>query len=183
MKNSSESLSQTVKVRRETAGDAKAVFAVNRHAFDGDVEAKLVDRLRELGEPTISLVAELDGRIVGHILFSRVTVGSGQDSRNAMALGPMAVVPELQRRRIGSKLVETGVEACRERGENVVFVLGHPKYYPRFGFQPAGPKGLHFHSTEFDPYFFVKELEAGALAGMCGMVRYHTVFDEPQTEE
>ena len=90
----------------------------------------------------------------------------------------MAVLPRCQRRGVGTALVEAGLEACREAGEPVVVVLGHPDYYPRFGFRPAWDAGLYFLSPGPNPAFMVRELEAGALAGRRGQVRYHPAFDE-----
>ena len=89
----------------------------------------------------------------------------------------MAILPELQRRGIGSRLVESGLETCREVGEHVVVVLGHADYYPRFGFRSAAEFGLHYRGTDFDPFFFVAELENGALDGIRGMVEYLPEFE------
>ncbi|HYH06773.1 MAG TPA: N-acetyltransferase [Thermoanaerobaculia bacterium] len=159
-----------MRIRPERAGDEAAIFAVNARAFPTDAEARIVDAVRAAGAALVSLVAEDDdGRIVGHILFSPVTV-AGQ---TYCGLAPMAVVPEKQRSGIGSRLVEEGIAACRARGERAIFVLGHHEYYPRFGFAPAGARGLHFVSVEYDPHFFVLELEAGALSGVTGNVAYH----------
>lgn len=135
-----------------------------------------MEALRSAAIPLISLVAELDGRVVGHILFSPVNVRCGSTEYPALGLGPMAVLPDLQERGMGSRLVVAGLEACVRQHESVVFVLGHPEFYPRFGFQPAGPRGLHFEEERFDPYFFVAELREGALEGVSGWVEYHPVF-------
>ncbi len=151
------------------------VFAVNAAAFDTEAEAELVDVVRATAEPLISLVATSCGTIAGHILFSPVTVEGTE--RQAMGLGPMAVAPEHQRRGIGSRLVRAGLDACRAIGEQVVVVLGHAEYYPRFGFEPARARGLWYRGEQFDPHFFVAELEPGALDGWSGQVRYHPEFE------
>ncbi len=161
-------------IRAERASDREAIFSVNARAFETDLEARLVDVLRERDAVAVSLVAELDGAIAGHILISPVSVGD----REFVALAPLAVTPEHQRIGIGSALVRAGIDACRERGDAAIFVLGHAKYYPRFGFVPAGPKGLHYKHEEFDPHFFVLELREGALDGVRGMVTYHPAFDD-----
>ena len=161
-------------IRAERAGDREAIFDVHARAFETDAEARLVDTLRDRGAALVSLVAEADGAVVGHILFSPVTMGD----RTFAGLAPMAVAPEQQRSGVGSALVRAGIEACRLRGDGAIFVLGHAEYYPRFGFTPAGPRGLHYVSEEFDPHFFVLELREGALDGVRGMVVFHPAFDE-----
>jgi putative acetyltransferase len=160
-------------IRAERPSDRDAVFAVNARAFPTDAEARLVDVLRERDAVVVSLVAEAGGTVAGHILFSPVTVGD----RPFVALGPMSVLPEQQRSGIGSALVRAGIDACRERGDAAIFVLGHAEYYPRFGFVPAASKGLHYMSEQFDPHFFVLELQEGALDGVHGMVTFHPAFD------
>ena len=160
-------------IRKERTSDREAIFSVNARAFETDLEARLVDILRDRDAVAVSLVAEAGGTIVGHILFSPVTVGG----RAFVALGPMAVVPEQQRSGVGSALVRAGIDACRARGDAAIFVLGHAEYYPRFGFVPAGPKGLHYKCEDFDPHFFVLELADGALEGVRGFVEFDPAFD------
>ncbi len=93
--------------------------------------------------PYISLVAEVGGEVVGHIFFSPVKVESADSAHDAIALGPMAVLPEFQGRGVGSRLVREGLEECLKQDHEVVFVLGHPEYYPRFGFEPTKVLGHH----------------------------------------
>ena len=125
---------------------------------------------------TDHLAAEGD-EVVGHVFFSPVRIeGEGTGSR-AIALAPLAVLPERQHLGIGSRLVEAGLRACHALGEDVVFVLGHPGYYPRFGFRSAAPLGFKYGNAELDRYFMVAELSPRALAGMSGSVRYHPEFD------
>jgi putative acetyltransferase len=145
-------------------------------AFGHAGEADLVDALREEAQPYISLVALLEGRVVGHIFFSPVTIADEDSSFTAMGLAPMAVLPEHQRRGIGSRLIRQGLEECRRDGHNVVVVLGHPDYYPRFGFEPAAPKGIRSEYDVSDDTFMVVELEPGALANRKGIVKYHAAF-------
>ena len=160
-------------IRAELPSDSDAIFSVNARAFESEAEARLVDMLRERNAVTVSLVAELGGVVVGHILFSPVTVGE----RSFVALAPMSVVPEHQRSGIGSALARAGIDACRDRGDAAIFVLGHADYYPRFGFGPAGPKRLHYKSEEFDAHFFVLELRDGALDGVNGLVEFDVAFE------
>jgi putative acetyltransferase len=166
-----------MQIRIERAGDIPAVRVVNLTAFDTPAEADLVDALRAHADPAISLVAEdpNDGAIVGHIFFSPVTLGEGSPIRIA-GLAPMAVVPARQRRGIGSTLVWRGLELCRQQGFVAAVVLGHPQYYPRFGFTPASRFGLRCDYDVPDDVFMALELEPGALAGQSGTIRYHPVF-------
>jgi len=164
-------------VRDESAEDISSVFVVNRAAFEGPEEATLVDRLRVAAAPLVSLVAETEGQVIGHILFSPVFVETGAGDRLCMGLGPMAVLPTFQNRGVGSELVNRGLARCRELEAAAVFVLGHPDYYPRFGFQPAAPRGFRYKKERFDPFFFVIELEEGFRETASGLVRYHSAFD------
>jgi putative acetyltransferase len=165
-------------IRAEQPRDWRAVFEVHARAFPQLGEAKLVEALRAAGAATISLVAERDGRVVGHILFSPVRVaGGGGGGFAAQGLAPMAVDPGCQREGIGSALVRAGLDACRDAGHTIVFVLGHPDYYPRFGFEAAAPRGLHSQGgAAYAPAFFVAELAAGSLAGRAGVVQYRPEF-------
>lgn len=168
-----------VAIRREARGDERAIFDLNVRAFPQPDEAKLVDALRAANAVTVSLVAERDGRIAGHILFSPVRVEGQGTSFVALGLAPMAVEPERQRDGIGSLLVRAGLDACRDAGHTVVFVLGHPDYYPRFGFEPAAPRGLFYADTsrDYSSAFFVTELARGALADRRGAVHFRPEFD------
>ena len=163
-------------VRAETVEDYSAVRRINEIAFGQTDEAALVDALRE-ARPYISLVAEEDGRIVGHIFFSPVSIESEGPDVVAMGLGPMAVLPEVQRSGVGSRLVREGLAACRRSGSHVVVVLGHPDFYPRFGFVPAAGKGLRCKWPVPDEAFMVAELSPGALQGSRGLVEYRPEFD------
>ncbi len=166
-----------IEIRPERSEDYPAVFEVNAAAFDTEAEAELIEAVRPVAEPLVSLVATSDGAVAGHILFSPVTVEGEGTRRRAMGLGPMAVALAHQRRGVGSRLVRAGLDACRALGEHVVFVLGHADYYPRFGFEPARARGLWYRGEDFDPHFFVAELVPGALDGWAGQVRYLDEFE------
>ena len=118
-------------IRAEEQLDRAGVRAVNVAAFETALEANLVDALRDQAEPIVSLVAEDDGVIVGHIMFSPVSL-SGHPALHIMGLAPMAVSPARQRKGIGSALVRAGLERCRRLGIGAVVVLGHPAYLPTF---------------------------------------------------
>lgn len=162
-------------IRLERRDEAAAVAAVNRAAFETNLEADLVDALRETAEPIVSLVADDKGSIVGHILFSPVTL-SGHPGLKIMGLAPMAVLPSAQRRGIGSALVHAGLDRCRHIGAGAVVVLGHPTYYPRFGFVPASRFGIGCEYDVPDDVFMALELDRGSLRGMTGTIRYHEAF-------
>jgi putative acetyltransferase len=150
------------------------VRVVNERAFGRPGEAALVDALR--GPDTISLVAARDDRIVGHILFSTVRIEGAAATLVASGLAPLAVLPEFQRQGIGSQLVRAGLAACRSAGHDVVVVLGHPEYYPRFGFVPADSKGVRCEYDVPREAFMVLELHPAALAGTRDVVRYRPEF-------
>ncbi len=163
-------------IRRERPGDAARIRAVNLTAFEGSAEADIVDRLRAVRATQLSLVAEIGDELVGHIQFSEVTVGE-EPATLGMGLAPMAVAPARQRRGIGSALVLRGLEILRAEGCPFVIVLGHPGYYPRFGFLPASRYGIE---TEYpgvpDEAFMALELAPGGLDGVSGMARYRHEF-------
>jgi putative acetyltransferase len=165
-----------VHVRPETSADRPAIHSLVAAAFGQPAEADLIDALRDNGGVTLSLVAERDGEIVGHILFSPVTVESDGGGFAALGLAPMAVAPSCQRQGIGSRLIWAALEECRRAGHEVVVVLGHPEYYPRFGFVPSKSLGIRYVDEVPDDVFMVLELRAGALAGRGGVVRYRPEF-------
>ena len=163
-----------VSIRPEKPRDEEGIHDTVSRAFETPAEAELVRTLRPVVQPWISLVATKGKSVVGHILFTPVRVGP---AGSAIALGPMAVKPEFQRKGIGSKLVRAGLNAVRKRGHGVVFVLGHTDFYPKFGFRSAAPLGFRYGNSELDRYFMVCELTPRALAGLSGSVRYHPEFD------
>ena len=165
-------------IRKEREADILAVRLVNERAFESKIEADIVDILRGRGAALLSLVAELDNETVGHILFSPVTIDSGFARTPAAGLGPMAVLPEHQRLGIGSALVRAGLEACARDGHEAIFVLGHPDYYPRFGFVPAVRYSIQSEFGVPDEVFMAKELKKGALKNVTGTVRYHEAFQD-----
>jgi putative acetyltransferase len=163
-------------VRYEAPSDHEAVGLVHRLAFAGPTEASLVERLRG-SEGAISLVAEEAGVVVGHILFSAARIVGTRTAVRVAGLGPMAVSPSRQRSGIGSALVERGLEECRRYGYEAVVVLGHPEYYPRFGFRRASRFGLRCQFDAPDEAFMALELSPGALSSG-GEVRYAPEFSE-----
>jgi putative acetyltransferase len=162
-------------IRTETAADADAVHGVLAAAFRGDDEASLVRLLRIDGSVVASLVAVVDGDVVGHVLFSRLTIRMDAREARAVSLAPLAVLPAFERRGIGSALVREGLRVLRAQGERIVIVLGDPPYYTRFGFSPAAAERLRSHYS--GPAFMALALVPGALDDVAGDVVYSPAFD------
>jgi putative acetyltransferase len=156
-------------LRPEDQGDRHAIFAVVAAAFPTFAEARLVDRLRADGDAKISFVASIDGVIVGHVMLSRMVA----DFR-ALGLGPVAVVPSRQRSGIGTSLIAAGVAAATGRWD-MVFVLGDPAFYGRFGFDPALAR--RFGSPYAGPQFLALSLTRDSSA-YSGSVDYAPAFDD-----
>lgn len=163
-------------IRPELEGDIPFIRRLNADAFGRNLEGALVDRLRARGALVVSRVAEVDGIVAGHIALTRVT--SDGAALSGTGLGPMAVLPELQRAGIGSRLVRAGLEACAAAGFGYVVVLGHPDFYPRFGFVPASLFGMDCKWPVPDEAFMVRELLTGTLDAVHGRIEYQPEFDE-----
>ena len=163
-------------VREERPSDVDAIRRVEVAAFPTDAEANLVDKLRNNGGLTLSLVAEAAGEVVGHLAFSPIVVDSEAARIVGVGLAPMAVLPAKQRRGIGTRLIKDGLARLRGAGHRLSVVLGHADYYPRHGFVRADTRGLRWEVPGHDDSFFVLELAPGALDGVSGVVRYRPEF-------
>ena len=164
-------------IRNEAEDDIPAIRAVHASAFPTDAESRLVDRLRAAGRARVALVAEADGQVVGHILFTpaRIESQDGESVCEGLALAPLAVLPAQQRRGIGSALTRVGIEECRRSGVPYVIVLGHPTYYPRFGFRRAMDLGIGNQLGAKDA-FMILELHSGGLPRAGGVAKYAPEF-------
>ena len=162
-------------IRNETTSDIEQVYAINKSAFETNEEADLVNAIRERVADVISLVATEEGKVVGHIMFSPVTI-DGVSGKRFYGLAPMAVSQSLQSKGVGSLLVESGLKACKAQQASAVFVLGHPNFYPRFGFIPTTQFGIKSEYDVPDDIFMAIELEAGALKNVNGVLKYNEVF-------
>jgi putative acetyltransferase len=158
-------------IRPEEPGDAAAIHAVHGAAFPTNAEARIVDRIRSAGQARISLVADADGTVIGHILFSPVSVSGASGESQGLGLAPVAVVPPRQREGVGSALIRAGLAVCKQKGYGFVVVLGHVEYYPRFGFARASTLGLQ-NEYGADEAFMVLELQPGSLPPQGGLVKY-----------
>ena len=166
-------------IRGEKQSDISAIRKVNESAFKGSAEARLVDLLREANKAIISLVAVFDNRVVGHILFSQITITPNPKNMRGLGLAPLAVLPEYQRRGIGSSLVTRGLEECRDKGYDFVVVLGEVPFYSRFGFKRASLYGLR-NEYNADKSFMALELKKSALDSVSGLAKYQTEFKEAE---
>ena len=153
-----------------------AIRVVNREAFGGEEEVRLVDRLRQDGLIVTSLVAREDRQVVGHVLFSDLRIDTAQGVLLAAALAPLAVLPGYRRRGIGSELVSYGLEACREKGRVAAIVVGDYSYYSRFGFSWELARNLISPYSKLGTSWMALELEPDALENVQGIVRYPPAF-------
>ena len=165
-----------VSFRQEKFGDEPAIRQVNERAFGQSDEAILVNALREQNAVVLSMVALENNQIVGHILYTQVTIRDTDIESQALGLGPMAVLPAYQKKGIGSTLLIASLNELRRIGEKIVFVLGHPDFYPKFGFVPAKKFGIKCEFDAPDEAFMVLELQENALAGRKGIVYFHNEF-------
>jgi putative acetyltransferase len=165
-----------MEIRDEQAGDRDAIRRVHHDAFAGALEARLVDLLRERGKAIVSLVAVEAGYVVGHVLFSPVTI-DGAESTRALGLAPVGVLPANQRAGIGTALIGEGLERCARAGYDLVVLVGAPAYYTRFGFHAAKPHGLD-NEYGVNEEFMVLELRERSLERARGLVRYAPEFAE-----
>lgn len=169
-------------IRTETESDYEKVYMLNFEAFGKrEDESKLVEKIRKSEEfvPELSLVAEQDGEIVGHLLLSKAIVKNQDEKHTVIVLAPIAVKPEYQKQGVGTRLIEEGKKRCESLGYRLILLIGHPEYYPRLGFQPARRFGLELKQFEVpDEVFMVCEVKKEALQKIKGELKYPTAFFE-----
>jgi putative acetyltransferase len=167
-------------IRPEKKSDYIAIHKVNELAFGGRAEADLIDDLRKTDSfiSELSLVAIQNQEVIGHILFSQIGIKTKKRVISALALAPMAVLPEFQNKGVGTKLAVRGLDGCRRLGHSIVVVIGHPGYYPRFGFIPARERGLEVPFPVPDEAFMVMELIPGVLKAAQGEIIYPPPFQK-----
>ena len=163
-------------IRPRRPADDAAIRLVNELAFKHAKHDGLIAALRRNGRVVAELVAEVDGEVVGHALFSPLTITSAGRSHEMIALGPIAVLPGHQGKGIGGELVRAGVDECKRLGYGAVFLVGHTTYYPRFGFLPARPFGIIYDDGRDS--FQVLVLQEGALDEITGTAHFAPEFDE-----
>ncbi len=163
-------------VRKETPADTSRIHHLNAIAFGQADEAQIVDNLRKSDALSVSLVAEENKQIIGHIAFSPVCIERQPEKINILGLGPMAVLPAYQNKGIGAQLIEQGLALCKEANCDLVVVLGHPNYYPRFGFVPTQPFGILCEYDVPADVFMLQELKKGVVSKLTGTIKYHAAF-------
>ena len=166
-----------MKIREEELADTEAIWNINADAFETEAEANLVNVLRDSGCTFISLVGEVDNKAVGHILFTPVELTGNSNKLKIIGLAPMAVLQQYQNKGIGSNLVKTGIELCKSKGYDAVVVLGHPGYYPNFGFVPSVTYGIKSEYEVPDEAFMMLELVPNSLKNHQGIIKYHELFN------
>ena len=161
-----------MEIRDETTVDIDAIREVNRRAFAQEQEGNIVDTLRSNGAALLSLVAIVDGEVVGHIMYSPATI----NQTTGAALGPMSVLPEFQRQGIGSRLAEAGNQRLKEQGCPFIIVVGHAEYYPRFRFTPASKHGIRCEWDFPDDVFLIAVLDSAKMQNVSGLAKYRHEF-------
>ena len=162
-----------IEIREERSDDVPAVRHLNRRAFGQDQESNIVDALRANAAALLSLVATLNGQVVGHIMYSPLSIDGKFEGA---ALGPMAVLPQCQREGIGTKLIEAGNRKLKDDGCPFIIVVGHADYYPRFGFKPASEHGIKCEWDVPDNVFMLLVLDQAKMAGVAGLAKYRPEF-------
>ena len=166
-----------IEIRKEESKDRDAVHHLNIIAFDNGPESVLVDELRATCKEYVSFVAVENGSVIGHILFTPATVENC--SAVGMGLAPMSVLPSHQKKGVGSRLVRFGLEFLDNAGCPFVIVLGHPEYYPRFGFEVASKYKLRSQWEDVpDNAFMIVVFDSGVLPKAGGIARYRDEFDD-----
>ena len=162
-----------VEIREERPDDVAAVRDLNRRAFRQDQESNIVDALRANGAALLSLVATVNDRVVGHIMYSPLSIGGNV---KGAALGPMGVLPEYQRQGIGGKLIEEGNRKLKDADCPFIIVVGHADYYARFGFRPAREHGIKCQWDVPDDVFMLLILDQAEMEGVSGLAKYRDEF-------
>lgn len=167
------------KIRFEKPEDIAFIHSVNEQAFGRVSEAKLVDTLRLACTDHLSLVADDNGSIIGHLIFTPVVVTDGKQKTEGMGLAPMAVLPSRQRQGIGTQLVDTGLLILKEKDCPFDILLGHPEYYPRFGFQAASGCNIR---TQWDGVpdetFMILVMDHEAMQNVSGVATFRDEFND-----
>ncbi|MEQ8524226.1 N-acetyltransferase [Gracilimonas sp.] len=168
-----------INIRAEQHTDYQQVYKVHQKAFGQEEEGQIVERIRKSGGfvPELSLVAEIDGAVVGHILFSKITIETKQGDKESLSLAPMAVLPDFQKQGIGGQMIKAGIQKAVELGFDSIIVLGHADYYPNFGFEKASKWKITCSFEVPDEAFMAIELKEDALANSAGKVVYPPAFN------
>jgi len=166
-----------INIRQESSNDHKQVYNIHEQAFGQKEEPEIVERIRkgQFFVPELSLVAEMENQVVGHILYSKIKINCTPEFE-CLALAPVAVLPAFQKQGIGKQLVRAGLKIAKDLDFEAVIVLGHKEYYPKFGFQKAATWSILCPFEVPDEHFMAIELKAGVLEGKAGTVVYPAEF-------
>ena len=164
-------------IRAENKTDINNIWQINAEAFEGEEEANLINALRNSDTSYISLVYEENNKLVGHIFFTPVELVDDTSNLRLIGLAPMAVSPKMQNKGIGSSLIKAGIKQCLNEGYDAIIVLGHPNYYPKFGFIPSVKYGIKSEYEVPEDVFMILELKENALKGKTGTIKYHEAFN------
>jgi len=169
-----------ITIRQESREDLVRIKEINDRAFEQEDEGKLVYKLRGKDQflPELSLVAETDKTVIGHILFYPVKINSSHQEHTTLSLGPMSVLPEYQKKGIGEKLINEGLKLAKDFGFRSVIVVGHPEYYPKFGFTKASRWSIKVPFEVPDEVFMALEIIEGELQDKSGIIEYPAEFME-----
>jgi len=167
-----------IKIREEGPEDFIVIKEINDLAFGQEQESKIIDSLRKNCNNLLSIVGVDDGKVVGHIMFSPVIIDASEKPVWGMGLGPMAVLPEYQRKGIGSALVKEGISILRDRNCPFIILVGHPEYYPRFGFKKSSLYGIKCQWEVPEEAFMILVLDESAMSGVSGTAKYRDEFNE-----
>lgn len=165
-------------IRSELASDKDAIYQLNSLAFAGPEEAELINKVREVGQLALSMVALHDNKLLAHVLYTPVEVEHNLNAFKVWGLGPVAVLPEVQRQGIGKALIRASLAKAHVLAADAIVLLGHTSYYPQFGFKPASNYQLSFQGQDFGDAFMALELRPGVLAKLSGKVQYVSAFHE-----
>ena len=168
-----------ITIREENSNDYDAIRYVNYQAFNQPMEGNIVDKIRNLGYKFLSLVAEVNNKIVGHIFFSPMEIEGCTEVKGGMGLAPLSVLPEYQNQGIGGMLINEGIDMLKKKDVPYIIVVGHERYYPKFGFEKASKYGLKSQWTEVpDGAFMVIILDQEKMKGVHGVAKYINEWNE-----
>ncbi len=168
-----------IQIREEKNSDFDSIKYVNDQAFNQPHEGNVIEKVRNTDSKILSLVAEMDNKIVGHIFFSSVEIEGHSEIKNGMGLAPMAVLPEYQKQGIGKKLINEGIKVLKEKKVPFVIVLGHEHYYPKFGFEIASKYGIKCQWDGVpDEVFMVMILDKDKMRSVRGVAKYKEEWNE-----
>jgi putative acetyltransferase len=168
-----------VKIRVEKKSDFNAIKYVNDKAFNQPQEGNVIEKIRNTDSRILSLVAELDNKIIGHIFFSPVEIEGHPEIKNGMGLAPLAVLPEYQKQGIGKMLIKEGISKLKKQSVPFIIVLGHEHYYPKFGFETAAKYGLKSQWIGVpDEAFMVMILNKDKMKNVHGVAKYREEWNE-----